>query len=498
MNRPQKIAAILLFSLAAIGLFVIQTGYVFSDGGLFLNGRLAPTLLSDGVEPAYLFEVNWAVLDHGRAQTLRLDLPDGERVTAVQLRRDTYDNGFVWVGEDVTRPGSEIYLSVVDDALSGQIQLTPQIGYAITTIDSPTHLIQQQDAAQQPLEQMDDQIRPLVPANGSSITQQAGTCSDDGSTIDVMVAYTPDARIARGGTAGMQAWINARITQMNLANDNSGVTVDINLVHQMETSYTPSESIGTDLNRLRLLDDGYMDELHAARETYKADVVALVVAEGNESRCGVGYLMSSLGNWFNEFAFSVTALDYPGPAYCSTTILSHEIGHNLGNQHDRDNSVGPGVYPFSYGYQSPTASFRTIMAYNCPGGCPIVNYWSNPDIDWNGEPMGIPHEGHLHDSAHNSRSMDLVAYTVANFKLACELDPTPTPTNTPTSTATAPAPPTVAPTMTNTPPPEPTSTQTPAPTPTTTATPTPTPTNTPSATPPPKIWNSYLMLVMSD
>ena len=32
--------------------------------------------------------------------------------------------------------------------------------------------------------------------------------------------------------------------------------------------------------------------------------------------------------------------------------------------------------------------FRTVMAYNCPGGCPRVLHWSNPDMEYGGQPLG--------------------------------------------------------------------------------------------------------------
>jgi hypothetical protein len=54
------------------------------------------------------------------------------------------------------------------------------------------------------------------------------------------------------------------------------------------------------------------------------------------------------------------------------------------------------------------------MAYNCPSGCPRVPYWSNPDVLYNGEPMGVP--AGEPDSADNHRTLNNTAITVVGFR----------------------------------------------------------------------------------
>src|SRR5260370_39935173 len=80
---------------------------------------------------------------------------------------------------------------------------------------------------------------------------------------------------------------------------------------------------------------------------------------------------------------------------CATGYYSfgHEMGHNLGCQHDRGNASGTGAFPYSYGYQqmSGTAIFRTIMSYQCAGApCTRINNWSNPDVSYQGSPTAKP------------------------------------------------------------------------------------------------------------
>ena len=90
------------------------------------------------------------------------------------------------------------------------------------------------------------------------------------------------------------------------------------------------------------------------------------------------------------------------------------MGHNMGAHHDRANASGAGAYRVFHGYQSPDQAFRTIMAYNCPGGCQRINYWSNPEVNYNGQPTGILYTDP--NSADNRRTLNNTVFTVANFR----------------------------------------------------------------------------------
>ncbi|NJL17883.1 MAG: hypothetical protein HC938_12475 [Nitrospira sp.] len=86
----------------------------------------------------------------------------------------------------------------------------------------------------------------------------------------------------------------------------------------------------------------------------------------------------------------------------ANSTLTHELGHNMGNAHDRA-SGGTGVFAYSYGYRDTVGKFRTIMAYPCPTvSCPRVKYFSNPKIKINGRPAGIDHRVNPTNSADNA------------------------------------------------------------------------------------------------
>jgi hypothetical protein len=262
-------------------------------------------------------------------------------------------------------------------------------------------------------------------------SEESEDTTDDGSQIDVLVVYTPAAQAEAGGPAAMTALINLAVAESNLAYANSGVSQRLRLVHAAEVAYAENGSFSTHLARLQSPGDGYLDGVPALRDAYSADLVSLLVAQ-NQNLCGIAYLMGpgAVGPGFADWAFSVVAHD------CAIGYYSfgHELGHNMGSQHDRGNAGSPGAFGYSYGYQDPQADFRTIMAYNCPGGCPRIQFFSNPAVAYQGQTTGV--DSAAPDSADNHLSLNNTALIVANFRASVDAG-TPAPTATPTNTRTA-------------------------------------------------------------
>jgi hypothetical protein len=235
-----------------------------------------------------------------------------------------------------------------------------------------------------------------------------------------------------GSTAAIEALSILAVDETNQAYANSAIGVQMRLVHTAEVNYVESGSISTDLSRLRSRTDGYMDEVHAWRDTHLADVVALISANGG-GYCGIAYVMTNLSNGFESSAFSVTLRTCATGNY----TFGHEIGHNMGSTHDRDNG-GSALYEYSFGYQDPGAVFRTVMAYTCPSGCPRQPHFSNPEVFFQGLPTGIDHALDPNNSADNARSINNARYTIANWRVSGEAptEPPTSPTNL-VATATA-------------------------------------------------------------
>lgn len=244
--------------------------------------------------------------------------------------------------------------------------------------------------------------------NESAITQKVNaniclestpTCS--ATTIDVLVVFTPAARIAWGGVAQSNSFVATAITNFNTSLINSGIpNVTINLVYSGEIPYTESGDIYVDLPRFRDNNDGFMDSVHTLRTTYGADLCGLITSTPT-SICGLGYLNTNPTNYSNTAAFSVSLLN----CAVSNYTLSHEMGHNMGLRHDWYVDTATSPCSNQHGYVNQTAvslgtsststqRWRTMMAYNdqCSNvgiSCPKANRWANPSINYNSEPTGI-------------------------------------------------------------------------------------------------------------
>jgi hypothetical protein len=216
------------------------------------------------------------------------------------------------------------------------------------------------------------------------------------------VNYTAAAASASGDINGL---IDLAVAESNQGYTNSGVSITLQLVHKSQVFYTESgaasSNFDTDLTRYRTTNDHYMDHTHILRNGSGADVAVLLI--NNASSCG---LASSIGSNVST-AFAVAHWG------CATGYYSfaHEIGHLQSARHDPANDPTNTPYAYGHGYQylgSP--SWRTIMAYDCPSGCPRLDYWSSPLRRYNSQPMGTA------ATNDNARVLNNTRATVAAFK----------------------------------------------------------------------------------
>ena len=265
---------------------------------------------------------------------------------------------------------------------------TPDAVYSIRTAGDGKYVIRQIDESSLP-----PLGEPLdVPSSPRDAPSQAGDIPpDDGSVIDVMVVYTPLAKHREGGRAAIEALIDLFVTETNQAYANSGVIHRIRLVLRKEVDYIEDGDSIVDLRRLREDSDGYMDHVHELRDLYAADLVHIVV--GISDIGGRAYESSDESSAFGLTLYLADSLGF-----------AHELGHNMGLHHDRY-EVGVPLKGSHFGYVNQrmfepnapeSARWVTIMAYGkqCGEvggfGCYRVPYFSNPDLTYNGDPMGVP------------------------------------------------------------------------------------------------------------
>jgi hypothetical protein len=424
---------------ACLAFLSMLPGALAGEGLLFVHHGQVFGKQEQAVTNAVGIEINWGALNRGREEEITINLFDGQKVNATRRRLDILSaDSYVWSGDIVGQSSGTVTLSIVESVLAGGIIIDGYERYRITN-DGPGPILRQIDHNELVEIEAEDMVFPPHLANQP--TDEATYC-EDGSQIDLQVAYTRRARLQVGGTAAMRALINQRISDMNSANIGSGLPFRYHLAHTLETRDPSTGDVAQDLQHLRHVGDGVFDDVTAARDQHKADLTSLVIAEAQlGSGCGMAFVMNDLSTSFADYAYNIVALDYAGNNLaCNTLTMAHEFGHNMGNQHNRNANSFPPLLPYAFGYQSPSQSFRTIMAYNCPGGCPRINYWSNPDITYGGEAVGVSHERSQLRSANNSRSMAATALHVANFRENCESSVAPPPSE--------PTPPGAAPTAT--------------------------------------------------
>jgi len=348
---------------------------------------------------------------------LRLNLfPDLEiEARRAQARVSADGRTTFWIGRMEGEPESEVILVATGEIVSGSVRRANGEFFQIEARGEGVSEIRQ--VVYEELTAAD--AIPISVAEDPPLVKEKNQRAAGASpVVDVMVVYTSTARAAVGGQAVMENKIQLAVTQANQSYANSGIALTLRLVHTEEVSYDESAGLNVALSRLQMNGDGYLDQVHAWRDQYGADVVSLWIhgpgAYGG--MVGLGYVMTSVSSWFAPWAFNVVEQNFgPGPSYS----FAHEVGHNQGATHDRANASGQGAYLYSYGYQQTAgaAMFRTIMAYSCAAvNCPKINYWSNPDVSYAGYPTGVASS--QPEAADNRSTLINTAATVAAFRAA--------------------------------------------------------------------------------
>ena len=187
----------------------------------------------------------------------------------------------------------------------------------------------------------------------------------DANLIDLLVVYPASVRSDAGGTSAIQAEIVKAVADSNLCYRNSQVNVQLRLVHMEEVSYTPTGMLETDLSRLKATNDGHIDNVHTLRDSYGADLVALLTTASNSGGLASTLMHPSLD--FESSGFSVNVwTQLSAPSY----TLAHEIGHNMGCLHNVEDSSGvTALYDFGafcYGkrWMNSGQGVKTVMSYD--------------------------------------------------------------------------------------------------------------------------------------
>ena len=376
-----------------------------------------------GIDFDDLIGVDGAPKNLEPGHTLRLNLFDDAVHTAI-LERVEFNPGsdYTWLGRLQGDPWGQVILVVGDGALVGNIT-THDAFFQVRYAGNGVHAVSEVDQSAFPPE------LPPVPAPVAevSVALDGPTGSEEQSTIDLMVVYTPNARKRVGGDKRMRELITLAVAETNQSYENSQIDQRVNLVHMAEVDYEEA-GFPLALSNLTHKTDGVMDEVHQLRDAYAADEVVLLIEDF--TACGLAWQMQEVSPEFEIYAFAVVNED------CATGNYSfgHELGHTMGAQHDwyqylMSAALSP-PFPYSFGYVNTSARWRTVMAYDdeCEAqglDCPRLPYWSNPDLMLDDEPMGVPEgtstscvagEYNPGCDADNRKTLNATAPVVAGFR----------------------------------------------------------------------------------
>lgn len=375
-------------------------------GGEVLSYRQASPGATAGSSPAAVAEtpvaVDVAALATSDLLPVELTLPDGRRYRAVA--EEIVPRGpmsLLWRGRLVGDDGREGkgFITVHGGHVAGRLTLPDRV-YELAPDSAGGGVAR--------LLELDGGLYPpcrgqVVPPPGAGPASQLSAVAGETAYVDVVVVYTPRSRNAAGGRAAMEALIQGAVDSTNDSFANSRAEPRAYLVATAEVPYDESGiDMAVQLEWLRQ-DRGVAD----LRRRFGADAVAMI-SEAPPG-CGIGYVMREVGAGFAPWAFSVTHR----PCAVGSLTFAHELGHNMGLEHDPPNGPPPeeASYPWSFGHFVPN-NFHTVMAYwtSCGRNCLEIPHFSNPAVSFRNQPTGIA------GRRHNARTLDLTGVVVERFR----------------------------------------------------------------------------------
>lgn len=335
-------------------------------------------------------------IDALRGATISMALPGAGQVQA--SRQDlvtTNELNFTWIGALADNAGDAI-LVVHDGNVTGSIRDRGDL-YRVAPIGEGVHALIKVDQSKFP---------PEHPSSFEQIERRGGIGRPSGLRdlkaaglveANVLIPYTAAARAA---VPDIQGLIRLAVAEANQSYRNSAINMELNLVGTLEIAYSEAAKDWDQvLSDLVNANGPGMPEVRQQRYDSGADMVALIINKPDS--CGLAdAIMANAATAFALVHYDCAATNYS---------LAHELGHLMGARHDPAHDPNPHPFAYGHGYQYPPP-WRTIMAYDCVPPCVRIDYWSNPNVQYGGVPMGTA------AVSDNARVLNETAALVAGFR----------------------------------------------------------------------------------
>jgi hypothetical protein len=376
---------------------------------------------------------------------IELPTPSGQMLrVAYQRHEESLDGNWTWIG--TTLDGMEAVITFGEKAVFGRIaqpntealRLTMSGGRAWLVETDPSKLLDgnllgDEDDTGMLLPPKTVQAT-LAGKRAKAATTAAGDKASAAETVDVVVGYTNGLVTKYGGVSQATSRLTYLAALSNLAYQNSQITGRVRLVHTLQVNYTDTNSNELALQALTgqtcnptcspSTVPAELVPLRTARDQYGGDLVSLVrpFQAPQHQGCGIAWLLGGGGftidNTDAPFGYSIVSDgndddETDGRNYfCREETFAHELGHNMGQQHNTEDSGGDsGTHSYSYGYREASSTgFYTIMAYRLSNSSQFaISHFGNPSVNYSGRPTGTA-------AADNARSLNISMPLVAQFR----------------------------------------------------------------------------------
>jgi len=366
---------------------------------------------------------------------LRMTAPDGRVLDYRFVRHVEHPNGnWTWIGELPGAPGRQAIITFGERAVFGQFGREGAEPLQLTVRDGAAWIVEADARALRGVDSVAGQTDVLLPpklvrdAAADKSTVEASkdvVVAAGGPVVDVVLGYTAGFASSLGGQSQAVTRLTHLIAITNQAYVSSNLNAQVRLVRTVLVNYTDASSNDSALNDLSGSDGSNtvpipasLLPLRQARDQYGGDLVSFVRKFNNTAHdgCGLAWLLGGGGSGISSghaaYGYSVVSDGSDGGFFCRSETLAHELGHNMGQNHNVEDSGGDsGVHPYSYGYRETTATgFFTIMAYRAGDSQHSVPYFANPSVLVEGRPAGIA------NAADNVRSLAQTMPIVAGFR----------------------------------------------------------------------------------
>ncbi len=343
---------------------------------------------------------------------IALPLPNGQTEVAIVTHRELDQDGFVQI-HGVSRmdgAGNPTVITVGKDAVFGVV-MSHGNEYQIVTRQGRTQIVDPVTAGWNRLrgpdqvtlpddadspeagELLAEALKVVVNKATTAPTAPATTTPSQpvplpagkiDTTVTLFMTYSPSYVLQWGTEAVARTRLSNLVQVANSAYANSGTGVQFRIVGWAKVAQADT----TPQNVLPAMraDTGAFKGVAALKRTAGGAITVFFApfntVTSQSSTCGLAYVPGGGAGGLNLFSAQVGSALFAalndGQAngyYCEVLSLAHELGHNLGNVHDKANSSFAGAFAYSYG-KGVSGQFGTVMSYISPR----VALFSSPQL----------------------------------------------------------------------------------------------------------------------